>query len=269
MKIFASLILLIFPFQIFAICTFKPDVKKVISLSGPMTVLLKNLNLLNHPVVRGISVFNPVSEKDYKGKVYPGGLFLGHSTLGEFSGAVVFYDQSSQLKKILQSGKAIKSVAMSTRDLLPMEVVNLSLNILKSYVDGCDKDFTAFKSLAEKTQQDLLKIIKPGIRVIFYLGAMRGDHFPELVIANDGVVKLLRKENKIHSYPSDLAYVNWSARIMSSLPENTLHVALHDSGKSDEKKIKRSSKRMTLAYPGSLVPGFTQLEAFSFWAKSL
>jgi hypothetical protein len=86
---------------------------------------------------------------------------------------------------------------------------------------------------------------------------------------NDGVVKKLIKENKIKTYPSELSYVNWSSKIMDTLSKDFIHLGIEDSGSKLMKEIKRSSMKMTLIYPGALVPGFSQLEAFLFWANSL
>lgn len=262
MKIFVSIFLL-YSSVSFA-CTFKSDVKKVISLSGSMTVLLNETGLLKD--VTGISVFNPAS--NYKGKVYPGGLFIAQSMLRDFEHAVVFFDRGEQIRKILASKKTIKAVEVSTRDLLPLEVVELSKKLLSPYVNGCEEKFVSYTLKAKETQEKLLSAFKKPLNVVFYLGEIKG-RFPELVISHDGVVKLLLKEKKIISYPTELAYVNWSARVMSSLPKNTLHVGVSDPGMKEQREIKRSSLGTTLIYPGSLVPGLSQLEAFLFLFMSL
>jgi hypothetical protein len=261
MKIFVSFFLL-FSSVSFA-CTFKKEVKKVISLSGSMTVLLNETGLLKG--VSGISVFNPVST--FKGTVYPGGLFIAQSTLSNFSGALVFFDQGEQIRKILSSGKNIISKEVITRNLLPLETVELTKKLLSPYVSGCEEKFSAYSEKAKKVQNELLGSFPKQQKVIFYLGEIK-QRLPELVMANDGVVKLLLKEKKIISYPSELSYVNWSAKVLSELPKDYLHVGISDPGMKDHKEIKKSSKGTTLIYPGSLVPGLSQLEAFLFWARS-
>ena len=99
LKIFIVSFFMISPLK--AKCTFRQDLKKVISLSGPMTVLLKEVGLLDHPALGGISVFNPVSKEQFKKKIYPGGIFLANSTLKEFKDSVVFFDESQQVKNVL------------------------------------------------------------------------------------------------------------------------------------------------------------------------
>ena len=117
-------------------------------------------------------------------------------------------------------------------------------------------------------QIEILKRLPIGLSVVFYLGNFIGGRAPEMVMVNDGVVKWLIEEKKITTYPTELAYVNWSARILKSFPATTMHVAVKDSGRNGEQQIKRSSAGMTLVYPGSLVPGLSQLEAFLSWAKT-
>lgn len=267
MKIFSSLLLL-FSIQSFA-CEWKPEVKKVVTLSGSMTVLMKKTGLLSKKEVQGISVFSPVSKNDFSGKIYPGGIFIAQGTLNEFSGTTVFYEKSEQLRKIFQSRNDINKVEIYTRGKVPLEVVEYSIEQLKPFVKGCEKAFTEFTDEAKAVQKKLLDKLSGKATVVFYLGEIRGNRFPEMVVVHDGVVSLLLKENKIQSYPSELAYVNWSAKVMADLPKETLHVGLVDPGMNDEKKIKRSSNRMTLIYPGSLIPGFSQLEAFLYWAETI
>lgn len=268
MKTFVSLLLLFYSLSSFGICEFKPQVKKVISLSGSMTVLLKETGLLSDPKLKGISVFSPVSESEFKGKIYPGGLFLAQSTLSEFSDGIVFFDKSEQLKKILQTRRDITAVEVSTRGLLPLEVIEESIRLLSPYTLGCEEKFAQFKKTAALLQEKLLRKI-PSVYVVFYLGSIQGTKAPELVMVNDGVVALLIKEKKIKTYPSPHAYVNWSAKVISEMPRETLHVGIHDPSMKNEKKIKRSSNWMTLSYPGSLVPGYSQLEAFMYWAETI
>ncbi len=269
MKIFLSFLFLLVTMNARATCQFRPEIKKVISLSGPMTVLLQEMGLIEQHVVKGISVFSPVSAKTYKGKLYPGGVFLAPSTLEEFSFGLVFFDESRDLKKILKSNKNINAVEIKTRHLLPMDVVDHSMVILKSYVSGCDIELKLVKKRAIGIQRDLLQRVPDGMNVIFFLGEIRGSRLPELVVVNDGIVKLLLQEKKINTYPSELSYINWSPKIMSSMPSKTLLIGLVDSGMKGVKKVETSSNKTNLFYPGSLVPGLTQLEAFHFWLKSL
>lgn len=269
MKIFVSLIFICFCQSSWSICSFKSPSKKVISLSGPMTVLLREVGLLNDPALQGISVFNPIPEKDFKKTRYPGGVFLSRTTLKEFHQSVVFYDEGRELNKLLSSVEDIQSFEIKTRHKFPMEVVHSLVDILKPFIVGCERELDAYKKTALNMQEKILKRLPDSFKVIFYLGRFINHRPPELVMVNDGIVKKLLSEKKIITYPTDLSYVNWSSKIMLGLGQEFIHLGIEDSGKNNIKEIKRSSKQMTLIYPGALVPGFSQLEAFLFWTNSL
>ena len=264
MRIFLSLFFL--SFYVEAACEFKPRALKVISLSGTSTVVFKELGLLSK--LHGISVFNPISEKEFSGKVYPGGIFLSHSALSELEGSVVFYDESRDLRKVLSSRKAVNALEIHTRGLTPKESMSATLKTITPYVQNCEANISALNSKIKTLEEKLLKKIPDNQSVVFYLGDFQHQRAPEFVMVNDGVVKWLKDLKKIKTYPTDLAYVNWSSKLMSEMPEATLHVGIKDPGREDKREIKRSSQRMTFIYPGSLVPGVTQLEAFLYWAEA-
>ncbi len=265
MNIFVSLLLFI-SFETLA-CSFTQKAMKVISLSGPVTVLLRETGLLRDPHLKGISIFNPVNEKEYSGKVYPGGLFIAQSIVPEFRDSVLFYDEGKQLEMLLKRESTIKGIAINTRSLHPLQVSDLIIKKITPFVADCSGEFKKFTQKGKELQNALIKEIGQGQKVIFYLGEISQTRYPQLVIANDGVVKLLRDKKLIETYPSDLAYVNWSAKIRSELAKQTLHVGLVDPGMKFEQKFSRSSLGMTLTYPGALTPGHSQLEAFLYWAK--
>lgn len=269
MNIFLSFIFVLFFQLAHADCRFRPHIKKVISLSGPMTVVLNEAGLLNDPVFHGISIFNPVSEKSFKKKIYPGGIFLSHSTLQELADGVVFYDEGRELKRVLDSSKNTKSIQIKTRGLMPLEVMDLLIGELNKHVINCSKTFIDLRLRAENLQKKLIEVIPKNFEVVFYLGEFRNNRPPEMIIVQDGVVKLLIKKKIIKTYPSELSYINWSSKILSQLSPKTLHVGIIDSAMKDTREIKKSEKAMTIVYPGALVPGLTQLEAFLFWAENL
>jgi hypothetical protein len=269
MKILVSLVLLIISFNIFAECTFKSEVKKVVSLSATVAVALDEIGLLNHPVVQGVSIFSPISKQKFTKKIYPGGLYLAPGTVKEFNQSVVFYDQGRELKNLLQSLDSATLVEIQTRNQLPLETIEIVINKLKQFTTNCEKQFFRFKEKAISLQSNLLKKIPQNFPVVFYLGEFQNERPPELVIVHDGAVKLLIREKNILTYASELSYVNWSSKIMTKMPARTIHLGIKDSGMSGEKKITQNSKHTNLVYPGALVPGITQIEAFLFWANSL
>lgn len=259
----------VFSISLFA-CDFKSEVKTVYSLSGPVTTALKEYGLLRHPKLKGISYFYPADEKDFSGKIIPGGVFLSPTLLQEFQGAVVFYDDSEELKKTFSRMSEVKSREMLTRNLLPHEVTNLVTRELDSIVQNCHQKKASFIERTKDTQQKIVKLLPELKEVVFYLGEMTSTRPPELIIANDGVVKWLRQEKKIKTYPSQMAYVNWSAKIMQQMSGKVLKVGIKDSGREKTKQLKKISPfEMTLIYPGALTPGLDQLEAILYWLENL
>src|SRR5688572_349469 len=132
MRIFLKIFLLLLSARSFAECNFRKD-SPVISLSGPSTVIFKELGLLSK--LKGISVFNPISDSEYSGKVYPGGIFLSQSVLGEMKSFVVTFDESRELKKIFQS-QQIKTVEIKTRNMTPTDAIHSTMKLIIPLIEG-------------------------------------------------------------------------------------------------------------------------------------
>src|SRR5665647_1139567 len=142
MRIGLNLLFFFFSFNLFAQCDFKSHISKVYSLSGSITVALKELQLLNNPKLKGISVFNPIGKNQFKGAFLPGGVFLSHTSFNEFAGGVVFFDESRELAKTLMPFSSIQGVEFKTRGLEPLQVVDESIRILSPFLQNCEKEFT-------------------------------------------------------------------------------------------------------------------------------
>jgi hypothetical protein len=263
-----SLVLFLVPFQVHP-CAFKSHVQKVFSLSGSLTVTLRELGLLKNGKVKGITVFAPILEEEYPGKVYPGGIFLSPQTLNEFQGSVLFFDESRELSKLLAPRSSVQGIEIRTRGLSPKEASLASLKALAPFLEKCDEKIAGHQERVVDAENRLLKLVKNKTHYLFYLGSLQGNPGPQTVVANDGVVKWLRSRRKLKSYPSDLAYVNWSAKTLNELPKDSVHVGLVDSGREGKREIKKSPRGVTLTYPGVLVPGQTQLEGFIYLFENL
>lgn len=251
-------------------CRFKDKEQRLYSLSGPITVALKELKLLKLSNVKGISVFHPVSSDEFKGRFLPGGIFLSREVMKEMSGSLVFFDESRELKKILSSMKELKLREIKTRGITPEEVTTVMIKELKAITQDCEKEFENFKLKSQKLSQKILSRAPENFTAIFYLGKLRNKKVPDLAMVNDGIVKWIKNQGKLKTYPSELAYVSWSAKIMNDLPKDTLHIGIIDSGKKMEKEFKKlNSKRINFTYPGSLIPGLSQQEAWLYLLNSL
>lgn len=258
------LLSLLFALNSFA-CDFSKEVKGVYSLSGVTTLLLKDLGLLKNPRLKAISVFHPVSPKEFPGEFLPGGVFLSHDSVKKLNGSVVFYDESRELTKILSRYPGIKAVEVKTRSLTPIEVIR-KFSDLNSYFNNCP-----LKDQVSKIQQSLIELrslIVGKPKVLFFLGSFQFGKSPEMLMVQDGVVKWMIEEKLIQTYPSELAYVNWSSKIMNELA-GYKKIGIKDSGKEMKRKIEKSGEGLNLTYPGSLIPGFGQVEAMIYLFKNI
>lgn len=243
-------------------CDFRPEVKGVYSLAGSATLALRDLGLLQSPKLKGVSVFHPVDKANFKGAFLPGGVFLSHESIKNLSGSLLFFDESRELSRILARYPKIKAVEIKTRSLKPLEVVALMEKTLASYVTSCD-----LSSMTTKMQtrlSELKALIPKNKTILFFLGSIQNNRLPELLMVEDGIVQWMVDEKLIKTYPSKLAYVNWSSKILNSLPKDVMKVGLKDSGNEMKKGVTISESGTNLTYPGALIPGFGQVEAMIY-----
>jgi len=248
-------------------CDFNQDIKSVYSLSGPVTLVLKELGLLKNPKLKGISVFHPVAKKDFAGSFLPGGVFLSPEAIKGLSGSLLFYDESRELTRIFSRYDKITAIEIKTRSFTPPEVMEAMEKYLNPYLVGCD--LVKLTGQLKSSLEDLKKMLPKEIPLLFFLGLIQNNKLPELVMVQDGIVKWMIQEKLIKTYPSELAYVNWSARILNNLPQGTFHIGLKDSGNLMESKIIKNKQVINLTYPGALIPGIGQVEAMVYLFKNL
>jgi hypothetical protein len=268
MRICLSFFFLFISLPAFSVCRFKTHVTKVYSLSGVTSVYFRELGLLKNSIIKAISVFNPIGNDEFSGTRYPGGIFLSRNVLQEFSGGLVFYDESRELAHILDPMSSIQGIQIKTRGLSPIQVGEMVFKELSHFLDGCDEEIMKIQKKTSQLAQEYLSEVPQGRTVVYYLGDLQERKEPELIMVQDGIVKWLIEQKKIRTYPSPLAYVHWSKKMMKEMPANTLHILVKDSGADLIKKTEKKGKFWILTYPGSLVPGLTQLEAWKFFEES-
>jgi hypothetical protein len=257
-------LLVFFSLKANAACDFKPHVTKVFSLSGPMTIALKHMGLLKHPKLYGISVFNPIAKDEFKGRRFPGGVFISQSTFSEFSGGIVFYDESRELSRILDPMSSLQARQIKTRGLTPGDVTSYLVKEIEPFVEHCEKELSDLVELTKKEEAKLLARFPKPLFVLYFLGEYHQGRPPEMLMVNDGIVKWLVENGQIKTYPSPLAYVNWSAKIMKTLPDSLIRIVVKDSAEGMTKLKKKEGDHINFTYPGALVPGISQLEAWNY-----
>ncbi len=243
-------------------CDFRPEVKSVYSLSGPVSLAFRDLGLLKSTKLKGVSVFHPIEKEKFSGTYLPGGVFLSHDTVKSLAGSLIFYDESRELGRILKRYPSIKSIEIKTRSLNPLEVILLMEKELASYVWACDLNSMSSRMVTRLSE--LKKIIPKKKTIFFFLGPIQSGRLPELLMVQDGVVKWMLDQKLITTYPSPLAYVNWSSKILNTFQKDILKVGIVDSGSRMQKERKISQAGINLTFPGSLIPGFGQVEAMIY-----
>lgn len=241
-----------------AACRFQPSYQKIYSLSGPVTQIMEEWDLLRAKELKGVTIFYPVP-KNFKGEKIPGGNFLSPIKLDEMKDAVVFFDESQGLRKLFRT-RRINAVEIKTRNQTPREVAEEVSGILKNYVADCDSEKIMTK--VKKLEESISGRMKGKPSIVFFLGELKKDHLPEFVIANDGLVLWLKKKNLITSYPTELSYVNWSGSIIESMKEKSLFVGIKEE---ITPSVSGDVKKANLIYPGGLIPGIKQLEAWNYF----
>ena len=254
MKVF-SLIILFISFNAIA-CNLDKKFD-YISLSGPVTFLLQELKLLNDKSLKGISVFSPVDKKDFRNKIYGGGLFLSEKEKKDFDKKIVFFDQGLELKKYLKSSNSFKNIAIETRDLGALKATSYLLDTLSPYLENCSLKVKKVNKRLNAVKEKISQYKKVKNKTfIFYLGEVKNKRFPNLVMANDGIVKTLKDSRIIQTYPSDLSYVSWSQKVVSSL-KNTVHIGVSEN--KEFQRINLSDDIINIKSPGALTPGLSQV----------
>jgi hypothetical protein len=181
MKKAISLLVILFLMNQLWACELKAP---IVSLSSPITSLLREMDLLSIDKVKGISMFHHAP--NFRGKKLGGGIFLAKKTIDQFQGLTVFFDEGKELSerlKILSLKEEIK-----TRGLDPFTVTTEALKILTPYLEDCRLEIKKISQWVEDEKKWQISKTPFKKKYFFFLGAILGDKLPELMIVRDGFV---------------------------------------------------------------------------------
>ncbi|MBC77860.1 MAG: hypothetical protein CME64_17775 [Halobacteriovoraceae bacterium] len=250
-----SLVLILITFEKAFACKLRPS-NKYISFSAPITYLLEGLSLLEDPSLDAISSFHPVENKDIK--QLHGGIFLSKKKLKEMNDSIIFFDESRELKRTLKQSNVKKTIEVVTRNQNPFEAYEKSLGLLSPYLQGCKKRVSKLNNRVGKVKSRIKQSSLPKKTYLFFLGKIgKTGKAPRLIMANDGVVKFLKESLSMKTYPSELAYVPPSSRILNKL-ENKVFIGLYESKEKLELQ-KLMPGKYNIGFPNALKPGITQV----------
>jgi len=256
MKKVISLLLLLSSSSAIA-CQLKQE---TISLSGSVTSLLYELELLDDSRLKGISVFHPIEKKDFKGRRYPGGVMIAQKTLKEFRGKTIFFDESSELHQRLRQARLDKLVEVKTRGLDPFEATENTIRRIEPHLSNCPTEILRVRLWAANEKQYLLSRKKLQHPIFFFLGEIKGEKLPELMMVHDGPVLFWSRNDRIHTFTSDLAYVRWGEKWRKSLTGKEAFVGLAELKAGEKFRLEKGPKRYwNVRDVGVLTPGPWQI----------
>lgn len=198
------------------VCRFQDQLGKggVVSLSGPLTHALFELGLLADKKLKAISVFNGFGAQDFKGEILSGGIFLSQTIIQKYAQALVFYDESVDLRKKFADWPKGRAIEIPSRGLNPFQVQAEVMKALHPFLQDCGEAESKLAAKLALIDQNWRKSSLKDFPVFFFMGKVApGEKLPDLVI-RDGFVLYLHDLGKIQTYPSTLFYIAWSAKIL-------------------------------------------------------
>jgi hypothetical protein len=236
--------------------------KPIISLSAPVTDILEIFNLLQDPLLKGISVFHTV--KDYKGKKISGGIFLSEKELIETS-SQYFIDQSLDLRKKLNRTLKLPVIEVQTNGLDPFKQLDLALESLFPFFEKCEKQKADFLNLKNEKRLKFIQAPPFTTELYFFLGEKIKNRWPSQMMVHDGPVKWWIDHKKVQTYTTTFAYVPWSEKWKQTLKGNEKFIFLVQSQSLKDLEIKIEGNDIFLRGPKVLAPGWGQIE----WMEKL
>ena len=233
-------------------CSIKES-QKIGLYSGAMTSLLKELGLAASKNISFHSSYFPIGNKF--SKELKGGLFAAKKNFENLSADVIFYDDSSDLRKLFESVGYKNMIAIKTAGLTPFEVSELTIKYLRPLLIDCEDKIQSISEMKNKLKLKKLSLEK----VLFFIGEIKEEKLPQLIMVNDGFVKYLKNNEAIKTYDTELAYVTWSERIIKKYKdEGYLFIGLINNENSF--KVQKINDTIYNIYcSGCLLPGLSQI----------
>lgn len=229
------------------------------ALSAPVSVVIKKLGLISQ--VKTLGSFHPFNESIKK---VDGGIFLRAKNLNLNNNSIIFYDESKALNREFKK-LDVKLEKIITRNFSAIKATKHILKKLNPYLLNCAPKTTELKDSLDETEA-LIKKYKFKKTNIFYLGKISKGARNNLIIANDGFVLDLKHNKTFSTYPSSLAYVSWSSKVLKEI-KNVFSVGVASGFKEEIKIINMDS--VNINYPGVLIPGLQQVEFLKFYISKL
>ncbi|MFZ4714062.1 MAG: hypothetical protein ACOYL6_10135 [Bacteriovoracaceae bacterium] len=241
----------------FALCSLKDD-HPILSLSGPITHILKELNLLKK--VKAISLFHGISKNDFTGDRLGGGIFLSTDYIKKFSKPVLFFDESLEMRKNFKDLN-LMAHEVKTRNMDPFEAYEHSLKILLPYLKHCENEITSINKWVNEIKIRFEKKSALKKTYLFYLGGIpKVGRKPNLIMV-DNFVLYFKKRKLMATYPTELNYASWSEKVLAELKKGPyLEVGLINGGSEQLEFQSISDGEKNIIQQSLLIPGLAQIK---------
>jgi len=186
-----------------------------------------------------------------------GGVYLSKKELRAYRKYQVYFDESQDLEKILKQANIEKRTQIVSRSKTSLQVAKeVRLTLAKNLV-GCEKQLAKFDQKLQRVKKKISETAKK--KMIFFLGEIK-SRLPQLIIARDGFVLDLIEHGHLETFESELAYVMWSRKDLSSY-ENYLLIGVGESKKKVQalNTEKIGKYKVNVFFRGALTPGISQV----------
>ncbi len=264
-----KLILILFPLCTWATCQLDSKFE-YISLSAPVTSFFEQLQILNDTSLKVISHFHPT--KGFGGERWQGGIYLPVKKIRSIQApTVLFFDQSQELRNLLnqeQVSEKIQAVEIATAQKPLATIFSELKEQLIPYLKNCSWQIKKLENQLAQAEVLYQQVEEKKDKVLFFLGEIKENQYPNKLVNNDLFVSELRKRNLFTAYPADSAYVDWSAKILGQF-EAKWFVGLSD--RCSKAEFKTEGQKLNFCHPRVFIPGIDQVEVMekflSQWQK--
>ena len=255
LKVFSILVVLIFSEA--QACKLK---REIVSLSAPVSGVLRELGLLKDPQLKAVSLFHPFTASEFAGERLGGGLFLSKREMQRFKHATFYFDQSAELSKRLKELSLKHLVQIRTRGQDPFAITRMAVVAISENLAQCETQLGRLEAWLKSEQAFLQQQVAFQGEVFFFLGEIRNDKWPQLMIVKDGPILFWLNQGKLKTFDTPLSYVAWGEKWKASLKGTERMVGLVQTKPEQAFRLERLSKNQFNALdPMSLSPGPWQI----------
>jgi|GEM_PF-5869728 len=237
--------------------------QNIVSLSGPISFVLKEIGLQSDKKLLGISSYHKFF-KGFKGKKIDGGIYLPSKVFYEIKkDYILFSDESIDgmrtLKKARESFENFKKIIeVKSRGKDSFTFSKEVFSLIETIVSNCQLELKNLVQKVNKIQEELLnfKLNRKQSHYFSLSGSRKLSPEKEYLITNDLFVKSLKEIKNFNTYESNLNYTSIPQKKISMLPKVQWWRVKQDRS---ELGIELKKDWILLHGDSVLVPGLSQV----------